>query len=401
MADFDSFTDVTSLLSTDSFLGTRSASGINFTLATLAAAAGKLLGDGTVSLPGVAFASDPDTGMYRPSANTLAWALAGTERMRLTGGVLLIGHSSAIPAGGVSGYLLQSHATSTSGAVFGRWTADTSGPSVVLAKSRSATIGAFSAAQSGDQLGVIRFYGDDGTDLATEAVRIQAFANGAVSSGIVPGGLLVYVCNAAGVTTEAARLTDAYFRAGVDNAMTLGGSSNRFTTVYATTGTINTSDERDKVWIGFREDARALWARIARRVFDDLGWYQWRDAVAEKGADGARWHFGARAQQVWAIVAEEGFAPPLTGKGDAQRPDPAWQGPPPPAFLCFDAWDKETQQQDVFSAKLLNAEGNPIKTGTKTVVTREAGNRFGFRIDQLGLLLDWSLHQRLAALEAA
>ena len=40
---------------------------------------------GTASLPGVTFAGDTDTGMFRPGANTLAWATGGVERGRITG----------------------------------------------------------------------------------------------------------------------------------------------------------------------------------------------------------------------------------------------------------------------------------------------------------------------------
>jgi len=42
------------------------------------------LADGTAALPSVAFYSDPDTGLSRPAANTLAFSTGGTEKMRLT-----------------------------------------------------------------------------------------------------------------------------------------------------------------------------------------------------------------------------------------------------------------------------------------------------------------------------
>ena len=40
--------------------------------------------DGTAALPGVAFISDPDTGFWRPAANTLGLSLGGLERLRFT-----------------------------------------------------------------------------------------------------------------------------------------------------------------------------------------------------------------------------------------------------------------------------------------------------------------------------
>lgn len=39
---------------------------------------------GTVSLPSISQVSDPDTGMWFPTANTLAWSTGGSERMRIT-----------------------------------------------------------------------------------------------------------------------------------------------------------------------------------------------------------------------------------------------------------------------------------------------------------------------------
>ena len=200
-----------------------------------------------------------------------------------------------------------------------------------------------------------------------------------------------------------------------DNGYDVGGPSNRVRVVYAGTGTINTSDAREKHWLTVSEDRRAKDRRIARAIFDELGWFQWKDAVAEKGEDGARWHFGPRAQHVWKIVADEGLAPPLVGRGSTQRPDPDWTGPTPPAWLCFDEWPEEHGTEATFSKTLVDEDGKPLQTGTKEVVTRKAGNRFGLRVDQLGLLLDWSLHERdkekdaliadldarLAALEAA
>lgn len=193
----------------------------------------------------------------------------------------------------------------------------------------------------------------------------------------------------------------AALRGATDNAWSSGTGSYRWTTVYAATGTINTSDERDKLWIGIREDSRAVYARVARAILDELGWYQFLDAVAKKGENGARWHFGARAQRVWAKFADEGLAAPLVGEGVDQQPDPAWGGPPPPALLCFDRWEEETAERPIYSDTLLGPDGEPALIRTETVITREAGNRFGFRLDQLGLLLDWSLNERISALEAA
>src|SRR3546814_11539892 len=42
------------------------------------------LPDGTAAAPALRFGADADTGLWRPSANAIAWSTAGAERMRLT-----------------------------------------------------------------------------------------------------------------------------------------------------------------------------------------------------------------------------------------------------------------------------------------------------------------------------
>src|SRR3546814_4323818 len=88
------------------------------------------------------------------------------------------------------------------------------------------------------------------------------------------------------------------WRAGTDNSALLGSGAIRWSAVYSATGAINTSDEREKTWQGAASAAElAAAARIAR----ELGFYCWNDAIAAKGAAGARRHFGVRAQAVWGV----------------------------------------------------------------------------------------------------
>lgn len=173
---------------------------------------------------------------------------------------------------------------------------------------------------------------------------------------------------------------------GADNAQTFGTGSLRWSVLYAATGTINTSDERDKVWRG---TASAAELRAAKRIASELGFYQWADAVAEKGG-AARYHFGACAQQVWSIMADEGLVDPVT---DGQPADA------PYAFLCFDEWEATPEVPAV--DEVLGEDGEVITPAQMAVPGRDAGNRFGLRIDQLTLFLIAAQEQRLSALEAA
>lgn len=90
-----------------------------------------------------------------------------------------------------------------------------------------------------------------------------------------------------------------------DNLLSCGSSSNRYTIVYATTGTINTSDANQKEQIQSLEDVEL---RVAASIKGMIKKFKWKDAVAKKG-DAARIHVGVIAQEVEAAFIAEGLDP--------------------------------------------------------------------------------------------
>lgn len=189
------------------------------------------------------------------------------------------------------------------------------------------------------------------------------------------------------------------FRAGSDNGYSLGTSGVRWTTVYAVTGTINTSDERLKKWRGALSEAEL---KAARQIAAEIGVYQWLDAIEEKGGDGARLHVGVRAQRVFKILEECGL--------DWRRY----------AWCCYDKWEaKEAVEYKpevpaVFSeyvppvlddnGVVLKAEVYPveIKAAEPAIPAQDgtpAGDRYGVRPDQLAMFLIAAQEQRITALE--
>lgn len=91
-----------------------------------------------------------------------------------------------------------------------------------------------------------------------------------------------------------------------DNIYNLGDASHRFGTLFAATGTINTSDARDKTDLApLPRSAK----RAAVKALKSCGVFQWRSAVAAKGADAARLHIGITAQSVRDAFASEGEDP--------------------------------------------------------------------------------------------
>ena len=93
------------------------------------------------------------------------------------------------------------------------------------------------------------------------------------------------------------------FNATDDNARELGSSAARWSTVYAATGTINTSDERLKQQVRDISDAETKVAKAAKKL---LKAYKYNDAVEAKG-NGARWHIGIIAQELKAAFEAEGL----------------------------------------------------------------------------------------------
>ena len=90
---------------------------------------------------------------------------------------------------------------------------------------------------------------------------------------------------------------------GADNVMSMGTSGYRWTTVYATTGTINTSDANQKTEIA---DLTAAELAVAKRIKGLFKTFKFKDAVAAKGAS-ARKHVGIMAQDVQAAFEAEGL----------------------------------------------------------------------------------------------
>ena len=88
-----------------------------------------------------------------------------------------------------------------------------------------------------------------------------------------------------------------------DNAIDLGESSGRFDDIYATNGTIQTSDRNEKQDIAELSDAEQRVAVAAKGLMRK---FRWRDAVEAKG-DEARTHFGIIAQDLQAAFAAEGL----------------------------------------------------------------------------------------------
>jgi hypothetical protein len=305
---------------------------VNIPLATLAYrdGAGRLIAgapaacvDGSAAAPSIAFADDPGTGLYRPGANVLGVATDGIERMRITAG----GHVGI----------------------------GTTTPFVYGLNYRACHLAASAGAQMTLDGGACRgvLYSDisrgGGTTLGNETFHhLNFMTNGA----------------------RYWRLEDiGHFLPLYDNLLSFGEGARRIAAIYLGTAPIVTSDIRMKA---YRADPPPRVPELAAALacFDAFGFFQFDASIALKGPDGARWHYGPRAQALWDICAAHGL---VEARGADGRPV---AGSIPPAFLCWDRWDEDVEEQ------------------------REAGDIFGVRIDQLHSLMLAALNGERKAQDA-
>jgi hypothetical protein len=224
-----------------------------------------------------------------------------------------------------------------------KFNAASSGPVLTFAKSRNATIGSHTAVSNNDLLGSIRFKASDGSTFG-DGASIVARADASAALTKTPARLVFSTATNAtpSVLTEQVVINSSgTLYPSNDNTQSLGAASFRWSVVYAGTGTINTSDERQKQDIRNLSEAEAA---VAVRLKGLVKAYRFKDAFAAKD-DAARVHVGVIAQDVMAAFASEGLDPMEYG------------------VLCYDQWTEET-----------DADGNVIKT---------AGDAYGVRYDEL------------------
>lgn len=169
---------------------------------------------------------------------------------------------------------------------------------------------------------------------------------------------------------------------GTDNATSLGRNSNRWSVVYAGTGSINTSDERYKTSVASASDT----------LLDAVGavpihTFQFTDAVEKKGSDAARLHVGVIAQEVASAFEAKGL--------DAARY----------GLFCHDEWKDEYETVEVVDEpEVLGEDGEvvtPAVTHTEQKKILSAGDRYGIRYEEFLTLECARLRRELNRIKTA
>jgi hypothetical protein len=167
------------------------------------------------------------------------------------------------------------------------------------------------------------------------------------TSGNVSGGVIIKANNQ-GLVHDGVQFY------GGDNAVALGFSGGRYTQLFAVSGTINTSDEREKEQIrALTENEIACACALTKKISA----YKWIHAVQKKN-DEARTHIGFIAQEVIDVMQNFGL--------DAFKY----------GFVCYDEWESKTMPTEI-----------------------SAGNRYGIRYDELMCFIAAGFEARLSALE--
>lgn len=151
------------------------------------------------------------------------------------------------------------------------------------------------------------------------------------------------------------------FRPVTDNLYPLGGASNRWSVVYAGTGVINTSDDREKTYLDITEIEK----QVALELKSNMKKFKFNDSIKEKGEYDARIHFGASAQTVKSIFEKHGLAAEDY------------------AILCYDEWEDEYEDK-VINEAVIDEDGNIVKEAiVEKLLVTPAGNRYGLRYEEL------------------
>ena len=180
----------------------------NFTSTNVVISGVTTVSAGTTALPSISPSGDPNTGIFFPSADTIAFSEGGAEAVRIdSSGRLLIGTSSVINNGygGTSGLFQVSKDDFLPIGFFSFTSTAADGycPYLELHRARG-TKASPTIVSNGDELGEINFYGYDGSAFRRGA-SIRSYVDAAPGSDDMPSRLVFYT-SADGSATPTERM---------------------------------------------------------------------------------------------------------------------------------------------------------------------------------------------------
>lgn len=239
------------------------------------------------------------------------------------------------------------------------------------------------------------------TTAGTPAINMLSAGANVNSASIYSTGGSTSVANKGTVVVQASNVVSGgILRPLGDNISALGTGSFRWSVVYAATGSINTSDERQKTFCDseLSDELLDVWETIEWRAF------RFNSAISDKGETNARIHFGLGAQTL------------------AQKFKDAGLDPHKYALFCYDSWEAKPEETTTTSSGDIILNGDTVirknvtkefadefistyagndevtyKETTSEVVTispaLEAGDRYGIRYEE-ALVVESALLRR-------
>ena len=224
---------------------------------------------------------------------------------------------------------------------------------------------------------------DDGTiiDVRKDNATVGSIGSSSTSGKVfITGGNvgITFTSNGRGHPTNSSGV-------GLDNSMDWGQSTFRFDDIFATNGTIQTSDQNEKQDIASLTTAEMTAAKAISKLFKT---FKWKDKVAAKG-DAARTHTGVIAQEVQTAMSDAGL--------DASKY----------AFWCSDTWwETSTDVPAVEADEEAGIEAQNAYTRIDTYHTADEApegaterTRLGVRYPELLAFVGAATEQRLADIE--
>ena len=234
--------------------------------------------------------------------------------------------------------------------------------------------GFFSGTRDGGTVSYLQRQTSDG-----EILRFRKDSSTVGSIGVNSGDNLFITTPSAGLkiaNTEVAIIPANGDGTNSDNDTDLGLSGARYDDIFATNGTIQTSDQNEKQNIASMTSAEINAAKAISKLFKT---YKWKDKVTAKG-DAARTHTGVVAQEVQAAMSDAGL--------DATKY----------AFWCSDTWweVEETVTDDNGKKHTGMMSYNTEEEAPEGATKR---TRLGVRYPELMSFVLASIEDRLTALE--
>jgi|5B_taG_2_1085324.scaffolds.fasta_scaffold25026_2 hypothetical protein len=296
---------------------------------------------------------DQDSGIDLSTNDVVKVNIAGSEKARWDS----------------SGNLLVGTTATGSGALGFRWRSDLSAISSVA----DGGIAGYFGRRSSDGE-ILRFRKDDATSGSIGTAESSLYIGGSGNGSIYFNGV-----------TDV-RPWNKSSQANLDDTLDLGSSSARWDDVYATNGTIQTSDENEKQNISSFTSAEITAATAISKLFKT---FKWKSKVAKKGND-ARTHSGVVAQQVQTAMSDAGL--------DASKY----------AFWCSNTWwEKDVEVAAVEADEEKGIEAKDAYTRTDTYDTKDEApkgaterTRMGVRYPELLAFIGAATEQRLTSIEA-